>query len=116
METNSMRTTLKLITIVALTAAAGCATPRTAPAPGAISPDAVEMAKTRWPGASAQTLEEGRGIFLSSCNKCHGYPDRSAYADEKWPGIIERMGKKAKLSPEQAQLVLRFIQATRTGG
>jgi cytochrome c5 len=111
-----MTTTFKLITLAALAAITGCATPRTAPAPGPIPAEAVEMAKTRWPDASKQTLEEGRTIFLNSCSKCHGYPDRSAYSDEQWPPIVERMGKKAKLSPEQAQLVLRFIQATRTGG
>jgi cytochrome c5 len=93
---------------------AGCATPRTAPAPGPISSDAVAAAKTRWPDATSESLEEGRGLFLKSCNRCHGYPDRSAYSEEKWPGIMEVMGKRAKLTPEQIQLVLHFIIATRT--
>jgi hypothetical protein len=99
-----------------LVLAAGCASPRTAAAPGPISPDAVAVAKAHWPDATAESLEEGRGLFLNSCNRCHGYPDRSAYSEEKWPGILQVMGKRAKLTPEQTDQVLRFIIATRTSG
>ena len=112
-----MRTMFRTMPLVAaLAILAGCATPRTAPAPGPISPEAVEMAKSRWPGSTAQTLDEGRTIFVNSCGKCHGHPDRSAYSESEWPPIMERMGKKARLSAEQTELVLHFILATRTSG
>ena len=88
--------------------------PKSAPAPGAISPDEVARASTRWPGATAESLSKGRDLFLAKCNACHGYPDLSAIPEERWPTIVERMAKKADLASGGGDAVLHYVLAART--
>lgn len=99
--------------LAALMVIASCATPGGTVTPGPISPAAVDAAKTHWPDATAESLEHGRQLFLASCNKCHAYPDRAAYSEDRWPRIVANMGKRAKLSDEESTQVLHFILATR---
>ncbi len=92
---------------------AGCY-PKAAPAPGALSANSVTWASTRWPGVTATSLSRGHDLFLANCDQCHGYPDLVAIADERWPGIVEKMGNKAHLSAEEKEAVLHFVLASRS--
>jgi mono/diheme cytochrome c family protein len=96
--------------------AAGCGFPKSAAAPGPVTPAETSAATARWPDATQASLEQGRSLFLAHCNACHSYPDVTAVPDERWPGILDKMGQNAKLDAEQTKLVLRFIQAARAGG
>jgi hypothetical protein len=88
--------------------------PKAGPAPGPVSADGVQRAYTRWPGVTAESLTAGHDLFISNCNKCHDYPDLTAIDEDKWPGIVKRMGNKADLAPPQIDLVLHFILAARS--
>ncbi len=85
--------------------------PAAAPAPAPLSPAALSAANARWPDASAESFENGRQLFLTHCNRCHGYPDVSKVDEDDWPSIVQRMGRKAHLDDAQKELVLRFILA-----
>jgi hypothetical protein len=100
---------LSVVSVVAT----GCGVPKTAAAPGALSPDQVAAATRRWPDATEAQLASGRATLTARCNHCHGYPDLDAVADERWPSILERMGKNAALDADQTQAVLRFVRAAR---
>lgn len=52
---------------------------------------------------------EGKTIFREKCAKCHGYRLPETRTAERWPGIIDRMAKKAKLTDDQKQSVLAFV-------
>jgi hypothetical protein len=91
---------------------AGCY-PKVAPPPAAVSGDHVASASTRWPGVTAGSLAQGHDLFLANCDQCHGYPDLTAIADDRWPGILEKMGKKSHLGPEETDAVLHFVLASR---
>jgi mono/diheme cytochrome c family protein len=93
--------------------ATGCY-PKVAPPPGALSANGAASASTRWPGVTAESLAHGRELFLANCNRCHGYPDLAAIGDDHWPGIVEKMGKKADLGPEDRAAVLHFVLASRS--
>ena len=95
-----------------LAAVAGCY-PKAGPPPGSVSPNSVTWAEKQWPGATAESLAAGRESFLAKCNGCHSYPDRNAIADEKWPSIIERMGKKADLDDKKREELLHYVLASR---
>jgi mono/diheme cytochrome c family protein len=88
--------------------------PKVAPPPGALSASGAASASARWPGVTADSLSHGREVFVASCNACHGYPDLTAIADERWPGILEKMAKKAGLGPEDRDAVLHFVLASRS--
>jgi hypothetical protein len=99
-----------LLSVVAM--GAGCY-PRVAPPPAAVSGDHVTSASSRWPGVTASSLAQGHDLFLANCNQCHGYPDLSAIADDRWPGILDKMGRKAHLDPAETDAVLHFVLASR---
>lgn len=91
---------------------AGCY-PKVAPPPAAVSSDHVASASTRWPGVTAGSLAQGHDLFLANCDQCHGYPDLAAIPDDRWPRILEKMGKKSHLGPEETDAVLHFVLASR---
>lgn len=100
-------------TLLATGIVAGCY-PKAGPAPGPVSPKSVASASTRWPGATAESLAAGHDLFIANCNKCHDYPDLTVIDDQKWPDIVDRMGHKADLTPQQIELVLHFVQTARS--
>ena len=106
---------------VAFTALALSATgcfwyPKGAAAPPPISAGGVSAASARWPGTTTESLAAGRDLFLAKCNNCHDYPDLASVSEDKWPGTIEKMGKKADLGNEQREQVLHFVLAARSEG
>src|SRR6266404_2175046 len=54
----------------------------------------------------------GRKLYLAKCAKCHKFYDPAKYTDGEWAMWMEKMGKKAKLKPEQKQLLSRYIDET----
>jgi hypothetical protein len=102
------------VAVVAIGFFAGGCYPKVAPPPGALSADSVASASRRWPGVTDSSLSHGRDLFVAHCNVCHGYPDVAAISDDRWPGIIEKMAKKAHLNTEDGDAVLHFVLASRS--
>lgn len=101
--------------LAALTLVAGCGFPKTVDKPPpALSAAQVEKESQGHPGTTQASLNGGRDAFVAKCNGCHGYPDLSTIADDKWPDIVKRMGKKSDLDEQQTAQVLGFIRASRT--
>ena len=105
----------RLVSVLAvLLATAACGYPKSGAVPGPISPTTEASAATRWPGATPESLASGRALFQDKCDNCHGHPDVKAIAEDKWPGVVKRMGGKAKLTEAQSQDVLHFVLAARS--
>jgi len=102
-----------VLAAVALISLGGCIFPKSAPPPSALSADQLEAARSRWPDATAEALEEGRQLFLASCDGCHDYPDLAHYSEQDWPEIMQRMGDKSDLSADQTAQVLQFVLVSR---
>ena len=62
--------------------------------------------------APADPLVQGRQIYVAKCAKCHKFYDPAKYSDEDWQMWMTRMGKKAKLKPEQLEILSRYIEDT----
>ena len=92
---------------------AGCIFPKAAPIPGPVTAADVDRGRYRWPEVDERSLVQGRDLFASHCNACHDYPLVTSVPEGDWPSIVEKMARKAKLSREQAQLVLRFVLVAR---
>jgi hypothetical protein len=110
----SRRGLLRIALLVAVGLVMGGCYPKVAPPPGAVSASGAASASTRWPGVTADALAHGREVFLANCNACHGYPDLTAIADDRWPGILEKMAKKANLGPDDRDAILHFVLASRS--
>ena len=59
-------------------------------------------------------LEAGRKIFLNRCIACHALPDVANYDAGRIPGIVGWMSERAHLTPEQKDLVTKYLQAVRS--
>ncbi len=104
-----------VVTALALSMLPACL-PKAGTAPGPLTATALGTARNRWADATEDSLEKGRQFYLGACDNCHKYPDLPHYAEEKWPEILARMGQKAELTPEETELVLRFVLAARSIG
>ncbi|MBV8255182.1 MAG: cytochrome c [Chitinophaga sp.] len=65
---------------------------------------ATEAAFARYPDSP------GKAIYRQNCNRCHAYKWPESRTVEKWPGIIDKMARKAKLSDDQKAAVLDFVR------
>ena len=92
---------------------AGCIFPKAAPVPGPITAADVDRGRYRWADVDRGALVEGRDLFAAHCNACHDYPALTSIPEGDWPSIVEKMARKAKLSREQGQRVLRFVLVAR---
>jgi len=96
---------------VLVLAVAACGYPKPGPPPGRLGTPAIEAARLRFPTSTADSLEQGRQVFLQHCNRCHKYPALGAYSDSQWAKIIPRMSGKATLNTAQNEQVLQFVLA-----
>jgi hypothetical protein len=67
-------------------------------------------------GTSELTDKEtktARKLYLSKCAKCHKFYPPSDYSDADWHQWMQKMGKKAKLKPEQYDLLSRYLETFR---
>ncbi len=101
-----------LFALTSLSVSSACF-PKAGAAPGPLTAASLDEAPLKYPGMTAQELEEGRALFLQSCEGCHSYPDTAHYPEAKWPSIMAKMGPKSELTAEQAEKVLRFVVVTR---
>jgi hypothetical protein len=61
-----------------------------------------------------QTSEtaSARKLYIAKCAKCHKFYDPAQYSDEKWQMWMAKMSRKARLKPEQQELLSRYIEDT----
>ncbi|RAJ75195.1 entry exclusion lipoprotein TrbK [Chitinophaga dinghuensis] len=52
----------------------------------------------------------GKEVYRENCNRCHAYKWPETRSVDKWPSIIDRMAKKARLSEDQKAAVLDFVK------
>jgi mono/diheme cytochrome c family protein len=56
----------------------------------------------------------GKKIYTAKCAKCHKFYNPNDYNAEEWQSWMVKMNKKAKLKPDQAELLSRYIDTIRT--
>ena len=107
-----MRRTLKHCSFaVALASIAaiflGCQSLNNYPPP--VTPNMAKAGKTS--GVTLAKLDQGRKLFASRCIECHVLPAVSQYPAEKWPRIVNWMGDRASLKPDQREAVIAYVLA-----
>jgi hypothetical protein len=73
----------------------------------------VSLAAAHWQGITMQQLQQGYGIYSTKCNDCHDMKKIEDYSLTEWPGLMQKMGRKAKLDSTQYNLVYHYIIARR---
>jgi hypothetical protein len=70
-------------------------------------------------GARAVDLPPGKrktaeDLYNVKCAKCHKFYDPAAYSEKDWEMWMRKMSRKAKLKPEQDELLRRYLGEFRT--
>ena len=60
-------------------------------------------------GFSAQEVSDAGEIYAVKCAKCHKFYDPAAYSEIDWEMWMGKMRRKAKLKPEQDELLRRYL-------
>jgi|ERR1043166_3214228 cytochrome c5 len=64
-------------------------------------------------GLSASELQDAGKLFRAKCVRCHAFYDPAAYNEDDWKQWMGKMSLKAKLKPEQEQLLSRYLACFR---
>jgi hypothetical protein len=64
-------------------------------------------------GISEEDSKHGRELYIAKCAKCHEYYHPSDYSKNDWNIWMQKMARKAKLKPEETDLVSRYLEAVR---
>ena len=91
----------------------GCASP--APNRSAArSPSAVEIsAAADRAGMAFDDITQAAAIYNLKCARCHRFYDPTDYGGAAWNSWMTKMSRKARLQPDQAQLLARYLEAFR---
>ena len=73
----------------------------------------VDAAKTKFPDATMDALKKGYSIYYGVCTNCHEAKKIADFSVEELPGIIDQMARKAKISAEEKDAVLKYVLGVR---
>lgn len=82
------------------------------PAPaGAKTP--IDIAVVKWPNTAQSELDEGKLIYETKCNTCHGLKKIVTRSEKNWIHEIDDMSPKAKLTAEEKLKLTKYILSYR---
>lgn len=67
--------------------------------------------QAKHPEATLASLNEGYSIYVGVCTNCHKPKAIYSRSEASWPGIIDDMAIKAKISDAQKEAVLNYVLA-----
>lgn len=73
----------------------------------------VVMALATAAGLSSEETAAGKKLYLNKCGRCHKFYKIDKYPSPAWHMWLGQMIAKAKLTPEQADLLTRYLQSLR---
>ena len=59
--------------------------------------------------ATLQELQEGRALYISNCNKCHGLYMPESYSTMQWKSFLSSMAPKSGMSSSDLLLVTKYV-------
>lgn len=67
----------------------------------------------RFPNTTMEELKKGHSIYIGTCTKCHSAKDVTVYTEPKLLKIVDVMAKKAKITEEEKQALIKFAIGVR---
>lgn len=62
-------------------------------------------------GSGKEIRSPGEIAFRTNCQKCHSLPSPSGHTDEEWPALVDKYGRRAKLSDSTIALITSYLTA-----
>ena len=67
-------------------------------------------------GLSEAESKAAKNLYVTKCAKCHQFHSPTNYSKGEWDKWMTKMGTKARLKPEQLDLVSRYTEMLRQEG
>jgi len=80
-------------------------------APASRTPPAPDPA--RLTGFSKEEISAAASLYALKCGRCHQFYDPRQYNDADWQSWMRKMSRKARLKPEEEELLSRYLAAFR---
>lgn len=64
-------------------------------------------------GMSPGEIGRAADLYPLKCAKCHKFYDPAGYNDVEWHKWMRKMSKKSHLEPDEANLLARYLNASR---
>ena len=106
-----MTANLKKYIPIGLLILAGCAAPLLMP-----TQQDLALVSTDGYTTNLDSLREGYNLYLNKCGSCHYLYRPTKFTGEKWRKELPEMAEKAKLSPEQQELILKYLLTMHEAG
>ena len=57
----------------------------------------------------SDSLKMGKEVFGNSCVRCHKLKDPTKFTKEEWPKLVGKMQKRAKITDEQKEMIVKYV-------
>lgn len=78
----------------------GCSTTQKVPIVQSVAKPAVD-----------NSIAEGKDLYENRCGKCHKLFAASDYTAKEWPGILNKMQNKAKITDDQKAQIFAYLSS-----
>lgn len=108
-----MKKIICLLFAIALVAA--CKSKKSATTSSSSGPTETQLTavKARFPDATIEELKKGHSVYTGACTRCHGSKDVTSYTEPRLLEIVDVMAKKANITAEEKQALIRFAVGVR---
>ena len=62
-----------------------------------------------------ESMSAGRTLYVAKCARCHKFYNPANYSDAKWHEWMDKMSKKAKMKPDQKEILSQYLETFRAG-
>ncbi len=69
----------------------------------------VARARQHWPDIDSMQLVHGMQLYQQKCGQCHFLYRPQRFSPQTWPRIVDKYAPKAKLTPEEKTLIIRYL-------
>jgi len=64
-------------------------------------------------GLSVQEISDATKHYVAKCARCHKFYNPAEYGDAEWRSWMTKMSRKARVKPDQQELLSRYLEAFR---
>ncbi|MDD4970651.1 MAG: hypothetical protein PHT07_14590 [Paludibacter sp.] len=59
--------------------------------------------------ASVDSVKTGNELYVNKCKRCHKLKDPAKYTMAQWPGLVNKMQKRAKITDQEKAMILTYL-------
>jgi len=73
----------------------------------------LQVLQAKYPMATMEELKQGHALYYGTCTGCHGAKNTSSFSENDWPGILENMATKAKVTSTEKDAIFKYVMAVK---